>query len=149
MPSFRATQEQQFDDGIYRAKLVEMEDAEGGVDDKGYVKWTFELMDEEYTGQSLRANSSLNFGPRAKARGWAEALLGRRIESGEEIGEEDLVGCVADLMVKNAETENGVFARVESVNPVRKKKQKPAAQEEKKPEPEEADDSEEWEDIPF
>lgn len=148
MPSFVARDEAIFEDGVYRGKLLAMEDAEGGVDDKGYVKWTFEIQDEEYAGQTLRANSSLNFGPRAKARQWAEALLGRRIESGEDIDDDDLVGSVGDLMVRNQETENGTFARVESVNPVRRKKDKKQRPPEPEPEGEQADNPD-AEDIPF
>ncbi len=68
----------------------------------------------------------MNFGSRAKARQWAEALLGRRIESGESIDENDLIGKEGDLMVRPEETDRGTFAKVESVNPVRKKKTKVA-----------------------
>lgn len=124
MPSWTAEAAQEFDEGVYRAKLIDLEEAEGGIDDKGYIKWIFELLDEEYEDQTLRANSSKNFGPSAKARAWAEALLGRRIETGETVGNNELIGLKGDLMIRNKETDSGTFARVESVNPVRKKAKK-------------------------
>lgn len=119
-----------FEPGVYRAKLKDLETAEGTiVDDKTgeprlYMKWTFDLLEEGYEDRELRGNSSMAFGSRAKARAWAEALLGRRIENGETVSEEDLIGCECDLMVKLEETDRGTFAKVESVNPFRKKKGK-------------------------
>jgi len=70
----------------------------------------------------------MNFGPRTKARQWAEALLGRRIQSGESIDDADLIGKEGDLMVRLEETDRGTFAKVESVNPVRRKKTKAVAE---------------------
>ena len=125
--TFTATHGADFEPGVYRAKLKELETAESSIVDEKtgqpgfYTRWTFELLDEGYEGHTLRGNSSMNFGPRAKARQWAEALLGRRIESGESIDEDDLIGMEGDLMVRLEETDRGTFAKVESVNPVRRK----------------------------
>ena len=132
--TFTATDGADFEPGVYRAKLKELETAESSIVDEKtgqpgfYTRWTFELLDEGYEGHTLRGNSSMNFGPRAKARQWAEALLGRRIESGESINEDDLIGKEGDLMVRLEETDRGTFAKVESVNPVRKKRTKPVAE---------------------
>ena len=129
--TFTATDSVDYEPGVYRAKLKELETAESSIVDEKtgqpgfYMKWTFELLDEGYEGHTLRGNSSMNFGLRAKARQWAEALLGRRIESGESIDGDDLIGKEGDLMVRLEETDRGTFARVESVNPVRRKKEKP------------------------
>ena len=122
-----------FEAGVYRARLKSLETAEGSIVDektgepRPYMKWTFDLLDEDYTDRELRGNSSMAFGSRAKARAWAEALLGRRIENGETVSEEDLIGKECDLMVRLEETDRGTFAKVESVNPVRKKKGKTEA----------------------
>jgi len=135
---------------VYRAKLVRLETAEGSIVDektgenKLYMKWTFELLEEGYEDRNLRGNSSMAFGNRAKARAWAEALLGRRIENGETVSEEDLIGNECDLMVKLEETDRGTFAKVESVNPVRKKRERPEKKEEKL-----GVDESDFEDIPF
>ena len=132
--TFTATDGADFEPGVYRARLKELETAESSIVDEKtgkpgfYLKWIFELLDEGYGGHTLRGNSSMNFGPRAKARQWAEALLGRRIESGESIDEDDLVGKEGDLMVRLEETDRGTFAKVESVNPVRRKKTKAVAE---------------------
>lgn len=150
--TFTATDTPAYEPGVYTAKLKELETAESSIVDektgqKGlYMKWTFELLDDEYTGQTLRANSSMNFGPSAKARKWAEGLLGRKIESGESIEEDDLLGKRADLMVTLKETDRGTFAQVESVNPVRKKR---TAQEQKKVDDAQKLNDEDLADLPF
>jgi hypothetical protein len=83
--SFTATDTADYEPGVYRARLLDMEQAEGSaVDEKTgqpriYVRWTFELLEEGYEGRTIRANSSANFGPMAKARAWAGVLLGRAV----------------------------------------------------------------------
>jgi hypothetical protein len=47
------------------------------------------------------ANTSTNFGPQAKARGWVENIFGRELEAGEQVGIEDLVGGKHHLMLEN------------------------------------------------
>jgi hypothetical protein len=126
--SFTATDTADYEAGVYRARLVDLETTEGSVvDDKTgrprpYIKWTFELLEEGYEARTIRGNSSTNFGPQAKARAWAGALLGRTIAAGEQVGEDDLIGKDCDLMVTLEETDRGVFAKVDSVNPVRQRK---------------------------
>lgn len=126
--SFTATDTPDYEAGIYRARLVGLETAEGSVLDektgrpRPYIKWTFELLEEGYEGRTIRGNSSTNFGPQAKPRAWAEALLQRTIAAGEQVDEDDLLGKECDLMVTLEETDRGVFAKVDSVNPVRHRK---------------------------
>jgi hypothetical protein len=128
--TFTATDSVEYEAGVYRAKLIDLETLKGSIVDEKtgqprmYMKWTFELLEDGYDRQTLRGNSSLAFGPRAKARQWAEALLGRRIESGESVNEDDLIGKECDLMVRPEETDRGTFAKVESVNLLRRKKDK-------------------------
>lgn len=112
--------------GAYRAKLVSVEEADGtnyktGEPEK-YRRWTFELVEEGYEGQQIYDNSTMAFGPAAKAREWVEALLGgRKLERGETIGEEELIGRECDLGIEMKETDRGTFPRINSVHPVRKK----------------------------
>jgi hypothetical protein len=123
--SFTATDKADYEAGIYRARLVDLEMAEGSVVDektgrpRRYIKWTFELLEKGYEARTIRGNSSTNFGPQAKARAWAGALLGRAITAGEKLGENELIGKECDLMITLEETDRGIFAKVDSVNPVR------------------------------
>lgn len=131
--SFTATDAADYEPGVYRARLIDLETAEGSVVDektgqpRPYIRWTFELLEEGYEARTLRGNSSANFGPQAKARAWAGALLGRMITAGEQVAEDDLIGRECDLMVTLEETDRGTFARVDSVNPVRQRKTKTGA----------------------
>lgn len=110
--------------GAYRARLVNVEEADGKNYDTGepepYRRWTFEIIEEGFEGTELVASSSMSFGPNSKARKWVEALLKRKVESGEKLGLEDLQGLETDLGVTMRETDRGTFAKVDSVNPVRK-----------------------------
>jgi hypothetical protein len=123
-----ATDSVEYDPGVYRAKLRKVDEEESQFTDektgeqKWQYIWTFELLEEGYEGNTLTGWSSTNFGPRAKARAWAEALIGRSITSGENISGDDLVGKECDLMITLKAGDRGTFAKVESVNPVRKKK---------------------------
>jgi hypothetical protein len=151
--TFTATDSIEYEPGVYRARLKELEVAESSILDEKtgqpglYMKWTFDLLDDGYEGHTLRGNSSMNFGPRAKARAWAEGLLARKIESGESIDEDDLIGKECDLMIRMEETDRGTFARVESVNPVRKKKGTRKEEEKTDKAVEEAE--KDFDDIPF
>lgn len=122
---FEAT-EVSLEPGAYRARLRGIEEADGSNFETGdpekYRRWTFEILEEGFEGTELLASSTMAFGPRSKARRWVEALLGRKVESGEKIGLEDLQGLEVDLGVVLKETDRGSFAKIDSVNPVRKKR---------------------------
>lgn len=111
--------------GAYRAKLVSVEEADGTNFETGepepFRRWTFEITEEGYEGQEIFGSSSMAFGPRAKARSWVEALVGRKLERGEKVSEEELVGKECDLGIEMKETDRGTFPRINSVHPVRKK----------------------------
>jgi hypothetical protein len=116
--------------GVYRAKLQKIEENERPNFDTGEPEpcrdWTFEVVEEGFEGQTLRGRTSMSFGPRSKAREWVSGLLGRKIEQGDRIEEDDLIGKECDLSIVHKETDRGTFANINSVNPVRKK---PRAQE--------------------
>jgi hypothetical protein len=149
--TMHATDSVEYEPGVYRARLQKVDEEESQFTDektgeqKWQYIWTFELLDQGYEGNTLTGWSSTNFGPRAKARAWAEALIGRQIQSGENISGDDLVGKECDLMITLKTGDRGTFAKVESVNPVRKKKGKA-----EKPAKESTEANEEdFEDIPF
>jgi len=149
--SLTATDAADYEAGAYRAKLIDLETAEGSVVDektgqpRPYIRWTFELLEEGYEARTIRGNSSTNFGPQAKARAWAEALLGRKITAGEQVSEDDLSGKECILMVTLEETDRGVFAKVDSVNPIRQSKTKAGANSAEQPTANEPD----FDDIPI
>jgi hypothetical protein len=125
--SFTATDSADYEPGVYRARLIGMEQAEGSaLDEKTgqpriYIRWTFELLEEGYEGRTIRANSSTNFGTMAKARTWAGVLLGRMVETGERIDEADLIDRECNLLVALEKNDRGTFAKVETLTPLRKR----------------------------
>ena len=166
---FEAT-EVVFDPGAYRAKLKAIEETERSNYDTGEPEpcrdWTFEILEEGYAGQTLKGRTSMSFGTRSKARAWVEGLMARRIEAGEKLGLNDLLGKECDLSIVNNDTDRGTFANITSVNPVRKKSRKaeqaeanaikdardgktPAAKSEPKPDVPDPALEEDFDDIPF
>ena len=95
--------------GIYRIKvkeIVQMESQDSKYGDPIYLLWVCDATKGKWSGE-LADSSSRNFGPKAKARQWAEILLGRPIKSGETIDTDDLVGCVADAVVEVQKRDDG------------------------------------------
>ena len=150
----RAQEHEPPEQGIYRAKLADLQEDEGqfGL----FLKWFFELLEEDYEGQTIRGQSSIpeSFTAATKMWQWAQALLGRPIQPGEEIDLEDLISNECMLTLGHKETEGGTFATVEAVNPIRRKKPKKQAP----PQPgdveevetdDEDDDDDEFESAPF
>lgn len=90
--------------GQYRVSLKKIDDVESSFSEDGNWQWVFEIEDvinsdddeaEEFIGQELFGFTSKGLGPRHKARGWIEALLGRKLEEGEAVAEDDLIGAKA------------------------------------------------------
>ena len=152
--TLHATDSVEYEPGIYRAKLQKFEEEESQFTDertgepKWQYIWTFELLEEGFEGHTLRGWSSTAFGPQSKARAWVEALVGRQIQSGENISGDDLIGKECDLMVTPKTTDRGTFARIDSVQPVRKKKGKNKEKPAEEPGEVQTDESD-FEDIPF
>lgn len=143
-----ATEEELLEPGIYRVKLAGTEAKAGTVKEtmpdgtvqsspSTYIRWTFEITEEGYEeAMPLRANSSQAFGSQSKARNWAEVLLRRPIEKGEQFNLDDLVGQEALASIKHKVVGDKTYSEIESLAPIRKGKK--AA----KPEPEEDEDVE-------
>jgi hypothetical protein len=107
-------------DGAYEATLLEVEVCEPtdkSPNKKPWLKWTFEVYDGSPEGIVMTAASSTALGPKAKARPWVEALLGRRLEPGEEIDTDTLAPRDCQVVVKN--DPDAGFARITDVLPPR------------------------------
>lgn len=109
-------------EGEYRARVLAItmqtnENTPEGENNQ-YLRWEFILTDdngEEFTGRQLMANSSLAFGPRAKARKWAQALVGRKLGADEALDTDDLIGQEAILEVSHVEKNGNTYARVDDI----------------------------------
>jgi hypothetical protein len=136
--AFEATGSSSFQPGPYKGRLVNIVrkfkqrekpvfDPEIGekvvkrVDDP-YLIWTWEILEDGYEHKTLTSVSGASFGFKlngepAKARGYANALMGRDLENGEKFTSEDLLGLEATLHIDNEKTDRGEFARVVEVKP--------------------------------
>lgn len=76
------------EDGTCEATLMDVEEREATPNSPNqdpWLLWTFVVDDGSTSGLELTASSSMRFGPKSKARGWAEVLLGRKIVDDEEV----------------------------------------------------------------
>jgi hypothetical protein len=86
-------------DGTYPATLIGLEDFEAPdfnnpEDTKTLRRWTFGLdgeVDVDGNPAEIDGVSSTALGPRSKAYGWIEALLGRKLEKGETVTRSSLL----------------------------------------------------------
>lgn len=112
-------------DGVYPATLMGIEEREGqdsqfagqSNGQRMYLRWTFQVYHTD-DGAEMTANSSLAFGPKAKARKWMEALLGRKLAVGEEVDPAEI--CPADCQVIVKKEVDSGFSRIEDVLGARK-----------------------------
>jgi hypothetical protein len=134
--SFEATGSSSFKPGPYRGRLVNIIrkfkqrekpvfDPELGqkvmkkVDDP-YLIWTWEILSKGHEHKTLTSLSGASFGFKlngepAKARAYANALMGRDLENGEKFTSDDLIGLEATLHIDHEKTDRGEFARVVEV----------------------------------
>ncbi len=120
MVKLTATEYVVLPDGVYAVKLISVEEqiSRDGLD---FLRWIFEVVGEpEYAGASLTGATSLRLSPRSKARQWAEALLGRRLERGEELDTDTLIGRTAMATVTTVDRDGVSYNRIESLAPVRR-----------------------------
>jgi hypothetical protein len=130
---FEATGSISFEPGPYEGHLIKIEkrfkkfttteeDGTEVIEDRSFYIWYFGIDEEGFEDVTLTAISSTSFGPKSKARQWANAILRRKLEDGEKFNEEDLKGKPVILTIENEETERGTFAKVVGLAPVRSKK---------------------------
>jgi hypothetical protein len=126
--SFTATGATKYVPGPYPGQLVKIEkkykivENEGGErEERPYLRWIFEILDEGFEGKTLSVLSSTSFGVGpagpAKARRYAEAILGRELSIGENLNAEDLYDKPVTLHVDNEKTGRGTFARIVEISP--------------------------------
>jgi hypothetical protein len=128
------------EDGEYPAKFAgyEEKDTQFGKT----VILQFELLDEENRGVPLSGMASQKLTPKAKLRGWIEGMLGRALETGENVNLDALIGTKVMLYVTTEDTDKGLFNRIEKIR-------KPKAKGKPAPKPVVEDEDEEESDIPF
>jgi hypothetical protein len=111
------------DDGTYGATVLGIEEASptpnSPAGDKPWLKWTFSVDDGSTEGVEMTAASSLKFGPKSKARLWAEALLGRKLDTGEEFDTDSLLPRDCIVVIRRDEKD---FAKITDVLPLPKEK---------------------------
>jgi hypothetical protein len=140
--------------GPYEFEVAKIEGPQEGKFGPQLV-WHFKCLDPEYDDKTIKAFSSASFNPRTKTWEWTEAVLGRKIQMGERIGFDDLVGQKVIVHISHDEKERGTFEKVQTLTPIRRGKQKPAPQAKAEDEPEpaavaaEAEDGEVEEGPPF
>jgi hypothetical protein len=99
--------------GLYAATLESIEERESS--NGPYLLWKFAIGHDGRTVM-VSAPTSMNCGPKAKARQYAEALLGRPMTPGEELEPEALYGapCQVVLTAVSLDT-GGTVNRIERV----------------------------------
>jgi hypothetical protein len=75
--------------GLYTGQLI-------AIDTGDYGTWNVEVV---YQGRKYRRKCFTSAKPYCKTKQYAEALLGRELEQGEEIDHSDLRGCSGDVGV--------------------------------------------------
>lgn len=123
-----ATEDEVYEAGLYSLRLqgIESKDSkltqeDGTIKNSAYLRWTFDILDEGFEGKVFRANSSTNFGPSAKGRKWAEALLGRTLHPNEPIDTDDLVGLAAAATIIQKKKGDNTVNEIEALAAVRRR----------------------------
>jgi len=126
---FEATAGVQWEPGVYEGHLIKIEKRykiftaeDGTTEDRAFLIWVFGVDEEEgFENVTITAVSSTSFGPKSKARSWANAILRRELADGERFGAEDLYNRPVLLNITLRTKERGTFAEVESLSAVRAK----------------------------
>ena len=95
--------------GVYEATVKEIllqESQDPQYDNPQYLLWVFNARKGKRAGE-IAATSSTSFGTKAKARKWAEALLGRKIKAGEVIDTDELAGKHCQIVVQVEKRDDG------------------------------------------
>jgi len=114
------------EDGTYPANLIALDDKpvpdrDNPEDTMTLRIWKFGLdaLDSDGNPAEVEGVSSTALGPRSKAYKWISALLGRKLENGELITREMLLG--RECLVTVAQNDNGYSKVIEVVSAPRKK----------------------------
>lgn len=115
----------EMDDGVYNAKLIDIElrvdipDGKGGKFDK--LNWNFDIDGKKIISQSSTTISNLS-----KAFGWIKALTGKEPEIGKDFSPSSVNGKSCQVIIKHRavvlNTETVQMPYVSDVLPVKKSK---------------------------
>lgn len=130
--------------GTYIAKCVDISEpfVSELYPDKEQVRLSFEIKKvvfsndedaEEYVGETVPGYANFAWGPKAKLRGWTEALLGRKLDDNVKIRSSDLIGKLAVIAI-DLNKGNPPKPKVEKVQPYTAKKN--GKKQDPEPEPE-------------
>jgi hypothetical protein len=116
--TFKATAyEAKVKPGLYPGSLTAIDEREN--DQEGYLIWRFAVKRDDGQDAEVSVSSSRKFSPSAKARKFAEALLGRPIQKGEELAPASLYGKPCQLLVSIQPLDDGGSRNIiEQVLPV-------------------------------
>jgi hypothetical protein len=109
------------DDGVYDATLLDIEVRQATANSPNkdpFLMWTFHVYDTE-EGQEMKQSTSSAFTPKTNARKWAEALIGRKYEVGEECDTDTL--CPKDCQVLVSNDNDKGFAKIINVLAAKKR----------------------------
>jgi hypothetical protein len=112
MPKAKFPVRELMPEGVYQGTLVGIDERQA-ADGRSFWLWTFRI---NHDGRSVErtAPSSTNFSPRSKARQWAEALMGAKIDDSgtHEFDLDQLTGractIVLDVVERDGERFNNV-----------------------------------------
>ena len=117
------------DEGEYPAAFAGYEEKTTEFGDA--ILMAFTLRDEEHNGVEIKGLASKKLSPKSKLRGWIEGMVGHVLEAGEDVDLDDLVGRKVMLYISVADTDKGMFNRIEKIRiPKRKAKPVPVVEDE-------------------
>ena len=103
-------------EGTYYVYLEKVDEERSKKNGELFNLWTFMVIDGEFKDAKITDTTSMRMGPRSKTREWVQVLLGRKVDRGEEIEFDMLIGREAIAVVEiNEETGFNDIARLKSV----------------------------------
>jgi hypothetical protein len=102
--------------GVYPAIVAGVDVKER--DGRTFLVWTFEVRYSDSKTTKVRRPTSMNFGPKSMARAIVEAALNRRIQPGESVDTNDLLGLRVRVVIgRGVRPDGGETNRIEAVLP--------------------------------
>jgi hypothetical protein len=102
--------------GVYPAIVAEVTVRER--DGRTFLLWVFEVRYSDNKTTKVRRPTSMNFGPKSMARAIVEAALNRRVQPGESVDTNDLLGLRVRVVIgRGVRRDGGETNRIEAVLP--------------------------------
>ena len=105
------------DAGVYQATFISVTPGEEDGLFGPFLGWEFRVKSSTTADIRITGRSGTSFGPTAKAREWATALLGRPLLGGEHVDFGTLNGTPCQLLLDVVEKEKGTFNRITRILP--------------------------------